>query len=196
MRTRTASCVVCCAAMAVGIAVAGSSIVFARQTKEEAAKPRVESQEAFTVVGITARTNNAREASADAVIGKQWTKYFSEGVAGKIPNRADQNFVAVYTDYASDVNGDYTFLIGARVTTAESLPEGLVAKTVPAGRYAVFTSARGQVKQVVVETWKRVWATPKRELGGDRAYKTDFEFYDQRAQNPADAVMEIHIGIK
>jgi|GEM_PF-578012 len=196
MKLRTASYIVCCAVVTAGIGVAANSIVLARQTKEGAANPRVESQESFTVVGMAARTNNASEASADPVIGKQWAKFFSEGVAAKIPNRADSNIVAVYTDYASDVNGDYTFLIGARVTKAESLPEGLVAKTVPAGRYAVFTSARGQVQQVVVDVWKRVWATPKRELGGDRTYKADFEFYDQRAQNPSDAVMEIHVGIK
>lgn len=196
MKSRTLSSVLCCAVIAIGIAVAARSFVFANQTKEQAANPRVESQESFTVVGIAARTNNAREASPDAIIGKQWAKFFSEGVAAKIPNRADANIVAVYTDYASDVNGDYTFLIGVRVTKAESLPEGLVARTVPAGRYAVFTSGRGPVQQVVVAAWKKVWAAPKHELGGDRAYQTDFELYDQRAQNPADSVMEIHVGIK
>lgn len=183
-------------AATLALVIASSAIVVATQTKAGPASPKMENQEAFTVVGIAARTNNAKEASSDGIIGKQWGRFFGEGVAAKIPNRADENIVAVYTDYASDVNGDYTFLIGARVTKAESLPEGLVAKTVPAGRYAVFTSERGPVQKVVVDMWKRVWATPKRELGGDRAYQADFERYDQRSQNPADAVMEIHIGIK
>lgn len=196
MKDRVANGAMWWAAVTAALALISTSLIIAAQTKTSEANPKMENQEAFTVVGIAVRTNNAKEAGPDGIIGKQWGRFFGEGVAAKIPNRADENIVAVYTDYASDVNGDYTFLIGARVTNAESLPEGLVAKTVPAGRYAVFTSERGPVQKVVVDTWKKVWATPKRELGGDRAYKTDFELYGQRAQNPADAVMEIHIGIK
>lgn len=185
-----------CAAATVAFALTWSSLIILAQTKTSEASPKMENLEAFTVVGIAERTNNAKEAGPDGIIGKQWGRFFRERVAAKIPNRTDENIVAVYTDYASDVNGDYTFLIGARVTKAESLAEGLVAKTVPAGRYAVFTSERGQVQKVVVDTWKHVWATHQRELGGERAYQADFELYDQRAQNPADAVMEIHVGIK
>lgn len=196
MKGRVANGAMWWAPVTAALALTSSSLIIAARTKTIEANPKMENQEAFTVVGIAARTNNAKEAGPDGIIGKQWGRFFGEGVAAKIPNRADENIVAVYTDYASDVNGDYTFLIGARVTNAESLPEGLVAKTVPAGRYTVFTSERGPVQKVVVDTWKKVWATPKRELGGDRAYKADFELYGQRAQDPADAVMEIHIGIK
>jgi predicted transcriptional regulator YdeE len=52
------------------------------------------------------------------------------------------------------------------------------------------------VQKVVVEMWQRVWATPKSELGGDRTYKADFEVYDQRAQNPADAVVDLYIAVR
>jgi predicted transcriptional regulator YdeE len=41
-----------------------------------------------------------------------------------------------------------------------------------------------------------VWATPKSALGGDRTYKTDFEVYDQRAQNPADSVVDLYIAVR
>lgn len=193
--TRTIAALWCIAAAA-GLAIAANSRLVASQAKSADMNPKIENQEAFTVVGIAARTNNAKEAGPDGVIGKQWGRFFSEGVAAKIPNRADGNIVAVYTDYASNVNGDYTFLLGVRVTKAESVADGMVAKTVPAGRYAVFTSERGPVPQIVVDAWKRVWATPKAALGGQRAYKADFELYDQRAQNRADSVMEIHIGIR
>jgi predicted transcriptional regulator YdeE len=52
------------------------------------------------------------------------------------------------------------------------------------------------VQKVVVETWQKVWATPKNALGGDRTYKADFEVYDQRAQNPADAVVDLYIAVR
>lgn len=196
MRGREAKVAMWCAAVTVGFASSSSLLINVAQTKTSDATPKIESQEAFTVVGIAARTNNAKEAGPDGIIGKQWGRFFGEGVAAKIPDRADENIVAVYTDYASDVNGDYTFLLGVRVTKADSVPDGMVAKTVPAGRYAVFTSERGQVQRVVVDTWKRIWATPKTALGGERSYKSDFELYDQRARNPADSVVEIHIGVR
>ena len=196
MNGTSANVAVWCAVAAAALALTLSSPITAAQTKSNEESPKIENQDAFTVVGIAARTNNAKEAGPDGIIGKQWGRFFGEGVAAKIPDRADENIVAVYTDYASDVNGDYTFLLGVRVTKADSVPDGMVAKTVPAGRYAVFTSERGQVQRVVVDTWKRIWATPKTALGGERSFKSDFELYDQRARNPADSVVEIHIGVR
>jgi predicted transcriptional regulator YdeE len=182
-----------------GIAVAivmCSVLALSAMKKETDTNPRAVQQEGFTVVGIAVRTSNAEQATPAQPIGKQWERLFKEGVLGAIPNKADGNIVAVYSDYASDKDGQYTYLLGARVTKVESVPEGMVVKNVPAGRYAVFTSERGQVQKVVVDMWRRVWETPKSALGGDRAYKTDFEVYDQRAQNPADAVVDLYIGIR
>lgn len=147
------------------------------------------------MVGIAVRTSNARERQ-DSQIGKQWARLMQEKLLATIPHRADQNIIAVYTDYARDKDGEYTYVLGARVAKADNVPEGMVARQVVPGRYAVFTSERGPVQQVVVGTWMRIWNTPKDQPGGNRVYKTDFEVYDQRAQNPADSVMEIHIGIR
>jgi len=157
--------------------------------------PRLEQQDGFTMVGISVRTSNAKE-QQDSQIGKQWARLMKENVLAAIPNRADQNTVAVYTDYARDANGDYTYVLGARVTKVDQIPAGMVAQKVPASKYAVFTSDRGPVQKVVVATWTRIWNTPKDALGGNRAFKTDYELYDQRAQNPADAVVDIYIGIR
>jgi len=92
--------------------------------------------------------------------------------------------------------GEYSYLLGARVTKVENVPTGMLVKTVPAGKYAVFTSERGPVQKVVVEMWQRVWATPKGAPGGDRSYKADFEVYDQRAQNPAASVVDLYVAVK
>lgn len=183
-------------ALAALVIAVACGITVADQSKGGAPlNARVEQQEAFTMVGISVRTSNDKERQ-ESQIGKQWARLMGENLLASIPNKADRNIVAVYTDYASDANGDYTYVLGARVTQADQVPAGMVAKKVPAGRYAVFTSDRGPVQQVVVATWMRIWKTPRDQPGGDRAYKTDFEVYDQRAQNPADAVMEIHIGIR
>jgi predicted transcriptional regulator YdeE len=158
--------------------------------------PRAVRQDEFTVVGIAVRTSNAEQMTPERPIGKQWERLFKEGVLAAIPNKADGNIVALYTEYASDKDGEYTYVLGARVTKVESVPAGMVVKNVPAGRYAVFTSEKGPVQKVVVEMWQRVWATPKSALGGDRTYKADFEVYDQRAKNPADSVVDLYVSVR
>jgi predicted transcriptional regulator YdeE len=157
---------------------------------------RVIQQDGFTVVGIAARTNNAREATADGVIGKQWARFMQEGILGKIPNKVDQSIIAVYTDYASDHNGDYTYVLGAKVSSVADLPDGFVAKKIPAGRYVVFTTEKGPGPKVVPELWMKINSLPKSVPGGNRAYRADFENYDDRAADPQNLQIDVYIGIK
>jgi predicted transcriptional regulator YdeE len=160
--------------------------------------PRIVDHEAFQVVGIEASTNNAKESGPDAIIGKLWRQFLSESLLNRIPDRVDQSIIAVYTDYISDAKGQYTFVLGAKVKPVPTpvVPEGMVVKTVPAGRYAVFTSDRGPAAKVVVETWKRIWAYYQSPANGQRAYRADFEVYDQRTADPNNAHVEIYIGLK
>jgi len=150
----------------------------------------------FIVVGISARTANAREMSGEGIIGKQWDRFMKEGLLGKIPPRVDSNIVAVYTDYESDHGGTYTFILGAKVSSAASVPSGMVLKKVPAGKYAVFTSERGPVDKVVPEAWSRINSLPNSAPGGDRTYRADFELYGPRAADPQNAQVDIYVGIR
>jgi predicted transcriptional regulator YdeE len=161
-----------------------------------AMNPRVIQQSAFTVVGIAVRTSNAKEMTADGVIGKQWARLMQDGVLRKIPNKADKAIVAVYTDYASDKDGEYTYVLGARVTSDSEVAAGMVAKKIPAGRYAVFTSERGAAAKVVPEAWMQINSLPRSATGGDRVYRADFEVYDERAADPQNAQVDVYVGIK
>jgi predicted transcriptional regulator YdeE len=154
--------------------------------------PKVVEEPEFTVIGIEARTSNAREMSGTGVIANQWARFRKDNLLAQIPDKADAAILAVYSDYASDENEEYSFLIGARVSSAEQVPAGMVARQVPAGRYAIFTSERGPVEKVVMTTWQKIWAAP----GIKRAYKVDFELYDERARDPKNAQVDISIGIK
>ena len=159
--------------------------------------PKVVHQPAFSVIGIEVRTSNAKEATADGLIGKQWQRIFQEGLLQKIPAKTDNNIYALYSNYASDHNGEYSFTLGARVQDGTPAPAGFVLRTIPAGNYAVITSERGPVAQVVVAAWKRVWTMEdNHELGSPRAYKTDFELYDRRTSNPQDSQVDLYIGLK
>jgi predicted transcriptional regulator YdeE len=158
--------------------------------------PKVVEQSGFSVVGIAVRTSNAKEMTSDGVIAEQWGRLMQENFDSKIPNRADQSIVAVYTDYASDHDGEYTFLLGARVTSDADLPQGMVARKIPGGKFAVFTSEKGPAPQVVPAVWTKINSLPKTTVGGDRSYRADFEVYDQRAADPQNMVMDAYVGIR
>jgi CubicO group peptidase (beta-lactamase class C family)/predicted transcriptional regulator YdeE len=167
-----------------------------KKLKGEAMNPKVVDQDGFTVIGITARTTNAREMTADAAIGKQWMRFFQEGIFGKIPNKADGSIIAVYTDYASDHNGEYTYVLGARVTSDVEVPDGMVAKKIPGGKFAMFTSDKGPAPQVVPATWMKINSLPQNAVGGDRLYHADYEIYDERARDPQNLQVDVCIGIR
>jgi predicted transcriptional regulator YdeE len=157
--------------------------------------PKIVQRGGFTAVGIAARTSNAKEMSGDGVIGKQWGRLMAEGLLVKIPNKTDKSIVAVYTDYATDHDGEYTFVLGAPGSDA-AVPAGMVAKRIPAGRYAVFTTEKGPAAKVVPEAWMRINSLPKSAVGGDRVYGADFEIYGERASDPQSAQVDIYVGIK
>jgi predicted transcriptional regulator YdeE len=166
-------------------------------TVEAAMEPRVVEHPEFSVVGIQVRTSNAKEVTGGGAIPKQWERFFKEGIADKIPNKVDSTVYAVYTNYASDYNGEYDFIIGMKVSSVSDIPPGMVTKKVPKGRYAIVTSAKGPVAQVVPQAWQRVYSLDdNKQLGGARAYKADFELYDQRSQNPQDSQVDLYLGLK
>ena len=149
----------------------------------------------FLVIGTETRTTNAKEATSDGAIPRQWQRFFQEGILGKIPNKAGSNIYAVYSDYASDHNGEYTYMIGAMVKDGTAPPAGMVVKRVPAGQYLVLTSEKGPLPKVVPEAWQKLF---KLEGSGKlkRAYQVDFEIYDHRAQDPQNAQVDIYVGLK
>jgi predicted transcriptional regulator YdeE len=182
--------------LGLGLLAVAAILLGTRELIGKDSGPKVVKQDSFTVVGVSARTTNAKEATADGVIGKQWGRLMQEGLLAKIPNKADGNIVAVYTDYASDKVGEYTYLLGAKVKKVGKLPEGLVAKTVPAGKYVMFTTERGPSYKVVPQAWQKIDALTPEALGGARAYGADFEIYDERARSSDDMVADVYVGIK
>jgi predicted transcriptional regulator YdeE len=104
--------------------------------------------------------------------------------------------VAVYTDYESDHSGEYTYLLGARVTSDSDVPAGMVERKIPAGKYAVFTSERGPAPKVVPALWMRINSLPQNAAGADRVYRADFEIYDERAMDPQNLQMDVYVGIR
>jgi len=159
--------------------------------------PKVVQQDEFSIVGIQARTSGDKEMSGDGVIPQMWQRFYQEQILDKIPNRADQNVYALYTDFSRDRMGAYTVVIGVKVKDKSQVPDGMVLKTVPAGKYALLTSEKGPAPTVIPAAWMKVAALEdKDQLGGKRAYKTDFEVYGPSAVDPQNLQADLYVSLK
>ncbi|HJD62056.1 MAG TPA: effector binding domain-containing protein [Rickettsia endosymbiont of Degeeriella rufa] len=78
---------------------------------------------------------------------------------------------AVYTNYDSDENGEYTSFLGEEVTTFENVSQGFEELTIPLQNYAKCTSDSRQIPAVVIDMWQKIWQMDDTALGGKRAYK-------------------------
>ena len=155
--------------------------------------------EPIKIVGIAVVTNTDTEmAGIDSKIGKNVEQYFAQGIPNQIKNRKSPGVTyCAYTDYEDKIHGNYTYFIGEVVKSfADDLPTHLVQLTIPAGQYAKFTSESGEMPAVCIDMWKRIWGLRSDELGGDRAFKIDFEVYDERAHDPKNTVLDIYIGVE
>jgi predicted transcriptional regulator YdeE len=160
--------------------------------------PRFVDKGAFQVIGIETRTRNADEAdSATARICGLWERFFRENVRAKIPHQVGGNAIlAVYSDYESDEKGSYSLTIGCEVSSRDEVPEGLTGRTILASKYAVFTTEKGALPEIVIDAWQAIWGMDRDRLGGERRFSGDFEVYDKRTLDPSQAQVDIYIAIK
>ncbi len=151
---------------------------------------------AKALVGLHIRTgfNDSKNSKIQFLV----QEYFSDKIATKIPFRKNPGVTyAVYTDYSSDEYGEYLYFIGEAVEKIEKLPLGLSTVSIQAGKYLKFTTAAGKMPEVIVQAWQNIWSSTKENLlDGTRNYRTDFEVYDERANDPRNTVVDIFVGVK
>jgi len=160
-----------------------------------ATAPKIENQESFTVVGLTVRTNNAAEAGGQGQIPALWQNAMTNGQLEQIPNRVGEGYVVVYSDFASDHGGEYNYTLGVRVSSADNVPAGMVKRAVVAGKYAIFQSEQGAPQDVIPELWQHINSLSPQQMGGERAYRSDFETYGN-ITDPSSMQVTAHIGLK
>ncbi|WP_438711467.1 GyrI-like domain-containing protein [Aquimarina muelleri] len=143
----------------------------------------------FWVIGISVRTTK-KDDQFTKDIPALWDTFFSKGILHKIPHKLENSIYAVYTNYKSDHTEEYTMILGCKVKSIESIPEGMKSVEVKKSTYTQFTAKGDISKGVIYDKWVSIWNTDL-----DRTYITDFEFYGEEAQNPKDAEVEIYVGI-
>lgn len=142
----------------------------------------------LTGITLPEKTTNA-EGKSMHDIGKLWQEFEKGGWFAKIPERTENNVYAVYHNYDGDHTQPYAFFIGCRVQPGAPVPEGMESVVIPSGNFAQFT-AKGKIPDCIGSTWHKIW---KSDI--IRAYKADFEVYDERSQDFDNAEVDIFIGI-
>lgn len=157
------------------------------------------SREQMTLVGVAVRTSNANEMIKEkGKISKTVSNYIGKRQGEMIKNRKSPGVVyACYTDFESDANGEYTYFLGEEVTSAEGQDlETFQVLEIPKSTYMKIKTDQGMLPKIVLDAWGKIWAMSEEELGGKRAYKTDFEVYDFKAINPISTQIDIFVGIE
>lgn len=125
------------------------------------------------VTGLSVRTNNRHEMTAEGKIGGLW-QGFSERIAPRLGK--DSQVYGVYWNYESDHRGEFDVLAGAdRIGPGDD--EGLSSVTLADSEYLVFP-AEGELPQAVIDAWQRIWGFFEQpDCPYHRAWTTDFEHY-------------------
>ena len=150
---------------------------------------------AFSIVGITVRTDNSDIQKLTHDMQSLWGKFIAENIAQQIPDKVDDAIYCVYTDYVGDHTQPYTALLGCKVAAtvlqSVSLPTGLVAQQFAGGKYNKYLVKGNLLEGAVFAKWQEIWA-----LDIPRAYTADFEVYGAKSQNLEAAEVEIFIAIR
>lgn len=139
------------------------------------------------ITGISIRTTNAREMNPETSKIGALHRQFDEKVP--VDYKSGARVYGVYYNYESDYSGEFSVLAGTDQID-KTLIDNLESISVASGTYMVF-EAKGEVPQIVIETWSKIWNYfSKEDAQYQRAYTTDYEFYKNQNE------IEIYIAVK
>ena len=138
------------------------------------------------LLGISTTTNNENEKNEETQkVAPLWAKYDEENIFGKTFNKlSNTSFYGVYSNYVTDVNGDYDVTVAVEVTKNKNNP--IIIKN---QKYLVFKK-EGELPEVAFDAWQEIWDYFENNSDYERDYGVDFEKYSKRNQ------VEIYISIK
>jgi predicted transcriptional regulator YdeE len=150
------------------------------------------------IVGISIQTSYMLETNPEtAKIEPTLNQYFGNNLAEKITARKNPGTTyCVYTKYDSDEKGPYTYFVGEEVDSFDNIDPDFDTLSIPDQTYSKFTIGPGQMPDICIEAWMKIWQMDNSDLGGDRTYVADFEIYDKRAKDPSQTTLDIYIGIR
>lgn len=140
----------------------------------------------FTVIGLKYRGKNEQ-----GEIPQLWGAMGPR--TGEIGNLVDDTAAYGISANADMETGAFDYIAGYEVSSAEEVPEGMVAFEVPGGRYAVFSTTLPRVG----ETFDHAYHTWLPQAGLQPSGGPEFELYDEEfdPQDPG-SEFDLYIPIK
>lgn len=137
-------------------------------------EPRIMRKPLFQVVGMAGQFTPA----TNTRIPELWMRFAPQMYA--VPHRRGEHTFGVCIDAdPSTVNeAGFTYLACVEVERVERVPDGMIAVTIPANTYAVFTHS-GHIARIS-DTVKQVWGEWLPASGRRHIAAPDFELYDER----------------
>ena len=141
------------------------------------------------ITGIRIKTTN-QDGKSMKDIGTTWQKLFANGIYEKIPNKANDKTIGLYTEYEGDYTKPYTFIAGAEVSQGIQNNEELECIIIPKGKYAKFIIT-GDVQDSVGQAWQEIW-----NMNLKRKYTCDFEEYQNNSEDMQKQEIHIYIALE
>ena len=85
----------------------------------------------------------------------------------------------------------YTAILGCKVNNLDAIPQGMVGRKIPGGKYIKYVTKGNLNEGVILKEWQNIWNSDL-----DRVYTADFEVYGEKAKNPENAEVEIFVAVK
>jgi predicted transcriptional regulator YdeE len=150
----------------------------------------IDQAEDLVIIGLSTRTSPATAATA---IPALWQRFLANPPGPAEGRPANDGAVyAVYSDYQSDFQGEYTLTLGVAVEADAPVPDDLRRVRVPRGRYACF-HAQGDPREVIWRTWSFINQEWEQRAG--RRYIADVERYDSQTLGERDVSGDILVGL-
>ena len=143
----------------------------------------------FKLIGLKLGNKTTNEGGQSGIdCGNLWQKFEKENFADKIPDKLSDEIYAVYFDYEGDYTKPYSYFIGCKVKIYADTPQGMDSLIIPASSFTKVI-AKGKMPDCVANSWKDIWSSKT-----ERAYKYDFEIYDERSKDWSNAEVEIFVS--
>lgn len=156
-------------------------------------KPRIVEVKKTKIVGIQRKTNISNN-----MIPSMWQEFNPriEEIKNRTMGIRGYGICIVEPDYDMtrfSEDTEYNELVGVEVTDFPTIPDGMTAKLLKGGKYAVFTH-KGKIANIYM-TYDYIWGTWLPFWGFELDLRDDFEFYDERFLEPENERSEIDIYI-
>ncbi len=156
-------------------------------------EPRIVTKEAFTAVGVPFKGQISSAPYEDGEnnneIGKAWDEFNAR--AREVKHLSGP---AIGLCFGMPNPDEPWYIAGMEVSAAEDVPAGMMARSVPAQKYAVFECTLrtlGPTYGYIMEQWQPA-------SGYERAEAPDFEVYDEKwdMNDPQGSPMYVYWPIK